>query len=212
MATTLTTIVLPLKDPPDSDVIDEARRALKAGLPIAIPTDTVYGLAADPFVPGAVKRVFDAKRRPRQVVMPVLVADLDQALSLAAAVPEVAERLMHRFWPGPLTIVLTRRPDLGADLGDNTTTIGLRCPAYPAVQLLCQRVGPLATTSANLHGQPTLTTATEVVETFAGSIPLVLDGGTCVGAPSTVADCTAEEPTLLREGRLSWTEVVAAAV
>ncbi len=206
----MTTTVLPFKDPPDPDVVDEACRALEAGFPIAIPTDTVYRLAADPFVPGAVRRVFGAKRRPGEVVMPVLVADLDQARPLAAVVPEVAERLMHRFWPGPLTVVLPRRPDLGADLGDTTATIGLRCPAHPAVQLLCRRAGPLATTSANLHGQPPLTTAAAVAEAFAGSIPLVLDGGPCVGAPSTVVDCTAEEPALLREGRLPWPEIVAA--
>src|SRR3954468_12745678 len=124
--------------------------ALEAGLVVAIPTDTVYGLAADPFRPGATDRIFEAKKRPRDVELPVLVADVEQALSLCAQelVAAGARRLMERFWPGPLTLVLPRRPGLDADLGSDDLTIGVRCPAHVVARTLCARVGPLAVTSA----------------------------------------------------------------
>ena len=198
-------------DPPPSAALAEAARALAEGWPVGIPTDTVYGLAADPFLPGATDRVFATKRRPRDVSLPVLVTGQDQACQLATAVPEGAFALMERFWPGPLTIVLPARPGLGADLGDDELTVGLRCPAHPVALGVCEIAGPLATTSANLHGQPTLVTAREVAETFGDAVPVVLDAGRCAGRPSTVLDCTGQVPKLLREGRLPW-EVVRAAL
>jgi tRNA threonylcarbamoyl adenosine modification protein (Sua5/YciO/YrdC/YwlC family) len=114
---------------------------------------------------------------------------------------------MDRFWPGPLTIVIPSRPDLGADLGDDEATIGVRCPDHPVAMALCWAVGPLATTSANVHGQPTLQTAAEVDAVLGPVISVVLDGGRCDGDPSTVVDCTGQEPKLLREGRVPWAEV-----
>ena len=204
-------VVRTLGDPPDPDVLNEALAALKAGLPVAIPTDTVYGLAADPFAPGAVDRIFEAKQRPRSVELPVLVPDIEAALALATAVPDVAHRLMARFWPGPLTVVLPRRPGLDADLGEDEATVGVRCPGHAIPRLLSLRCGPLATTSANRHGQPTLTTAADVAETFGDAVAMVIDGGTCAGSPSTVVDCTGLEPKLLREGRIAWADVLAAA-
>lgn len=198
--------------PADTDAgIEAAVAALADGLPVGIPTDTVYGLAVDPFVLGATDRVFEVKRRPRDVDFPVLVGGVDQAMSLATAVPHVALLLMERFWPGALTLVVPRRPDLAADLGDDEATVGVRCPDHPVPLALCQKVGPLATTSANLHGQPTSETAEEVVAIFGDEVPVVLDGGPCRGSASTVVDCTGIEPRLLREGRIPWTEVLAAA-
>jgi tRNA threonylcarbamoyl adenosine modification protein (Sua5/YciO/YrdC/YwlC family) len=171
----------------------------------------VYALAVDPFVPGATDRDFKVKRRPRDVDLPILVADDKQALDLATGVPQVAMTLMERFWPGALTIVLPRRRDLAADLGDDEATIGVRCPDHPVPRALCERVGPLATTSANRHGQPTAETAEDVAAAFGEEVPVVLDGGPCRGSPSTVVDCTGIEPRLLREGRIPWAEVLAAA-
>ncbi|MGH9150676.1 MAG: L-threonylcarbamoyladenylate synthase, partial [Acidimicrobiales bacterium] len=113
------------------------------------------------------------------------------------------------FWPGALTLVLARRAGLNADLGSDDATIGVRCPAHPVPLALCRRLGPLATTSANLHGQPTPPGGEEVAALF-GGVVLVLDGGTCAGAPSTVVDCTGAEVKLLREGRIPWAGVVAA--
>ena len=197
-------------DPPPPGVVADTVRALGAGQVVAIPTDTVYGLAVDPFRTGAADRLFALKRRPRHVDLPVLVTGDEQAMSLVHAVPPVAGRLMARFWPGALTLVLPRRPGLGADLGTDEATIGLRCPAHPVPLALCEAAGPLATTSANLHGQPTLTTAADVAATFGGAVPLVLDAGPCRGAPSTVVDCTGQEPKLLREGRVPWAEILRA--
>jgi tRNA threonylcarbamoyl adenosine modification protein (Sua5/YciO/YrdC/YwlC family) len=187
--------------------LDAAEKALHSGQVIAIPTDTVYGLAADAFHTGAADRLFAVKRRPRDVDLPVLVAEERQALDLTTGVPEVARRLMARFWPGALTLVLPRHPDVVADLGDDEATIGLRCPDHEVARDLCRRVGPLATTSANLHGQPTATTAEEVADLFGSAVAVVLDGGTCDGAPSTVVDCTGADPKLLREGRIPWTAI-----
>src|SRR5919197_181468 len=104
--------VLPLGDPPSPEVLTQAIEALAAGLPIVVPTDTVYGLAADPFHPGASDRVFSAKQRPRDVDLPVLVADVDQALALTHVLSDAAHLLMERYWPGPLPLVLPRRPGL----------------------------------------------------------------------------------------------------
>jgi L-threonylcarbamoyladenylate synthase len=193
-----------------TEALARAKEALNSGMPVAIPTDTVYGLAADPCRPGATDRIFEAKRRPHDVNLPLLVSGVDQALTLATAVPATAQRLMERFWPGALTLVLPSRGDIGMDLGEDEVTIGLRCPDHPVPIALCSDVGPLATTSANLHGEPTLVTAAEVAAAFGDSVPVVLDGGPCEGSPSTVVDCTGQSPKLLREGRFSWAEVTAA--
>lgn len=190
--------------------------ALRAGLVVAIPTDTVYGIAADPFHPGATARIFAAKGRPEAVVLPVLVAGMDQALELVEGFPGVARALAERFWPGPLTLVLRRRPEVALELGGEVTdlagsgaTIGLRWPDHPVPEALCQAVGPLATTSANLHGRAPATTAADVIGQLGGSVAAVVDGGRCDGAPSTVVDCTGPDVRLIREGRIPWAEVVA---
>jgi tRNA threonylcarbamoyl adenosine modification protein (Sua5/YciO/YrdC/YwlC family) len=199
-------------DPPLPAAIDAAAAILRSGGIVGVPTDTVYGLAADPFRAGATDRLFKVKRRPRSFELPVLVADVDQAMSLtlAAAVPPVAARLMARFWPGPLTVVLPRRPDLNADLGSDDATIGVRCPNHPVPLALCRAVGPMATTSANRHGEEPVTTASELVDRLGPSVEVVLDCGPCCGSPSTVVDCTGAEPHLIRAGRLSWEQLQAA--
>jgi tRNA threonylcarbamoyl adenosine modification protein (Sua5/YciO/YrdC/YwlC family) len=193
-----------------ADALDEAVAALHAGHPIGIPTDTVYGLAALVGEPGATDRIFAAKARSRDVALPVLVADIDQAMAIATAITECAAVLMQRFWPGALTVVVPRDPDLQADLGDDDMTVGLRCSAHPVPLELCRRVGPLATTSANKHGQATPETAAAVADVFGDAVPVVLDAGRCAGSPSTVVDCTGIDPKLLREGRVPWSEVLAA--
>lgn len=192
------------------EALDAATKALGDGLAIGVPTDTVYGLAAAALVPGATDRLFEMKQRPREVSLPLLVADSEQALSVATSVPEVARRLMSRFWPGALTIVVPSRPEVAACLGDDEATVGVRCPAHVVPRSLCQLAGPLATTSANVHGQPTLTTAAEVADVFGEAVSVVLDAGPCTGAPSTVVDCTGKEPKLLRDGRLPWRALRAA--
>jgi tRNA threonylcarbamoyl adenosine modification protein (Sua5/YciO/YrdC/YwlC family) len=176
------------------DVAAAAEVLLNGGV-VAIPTDTVYGLAADVSRPEAIEWIFELKQRPRDVQVPVLVANVPQARGLAVFAATYVERLVDRFWPGALTVVLDRL--------DGSGTVGLRCPDHAAVQELCRRVGPLAATSANRHGEPPLTTAAAVLGVFGESVAVV-DGGTCDGEPSTVVDCTGSEPVLLREGAVPF--------
>jgi len=197
-------------DPPPAAAIAAAAAILRAGGIAGVPTDTVYGLAADPFRAGATDRLFKLKRRPRSFELPVLVADAGQAMTLATTVPATAELLMARFWPGALTVVLPRRHDLNADLGSDDETIGVRCPDHPVPLALCRAVGPIATTSANRHGEAPATTAAEVAG-LGAAVDVVLDGGPCTGEPSTVVDCTGAEPRLLREGSVRWADLLAAA-
>ena len=117
-----------------------------------------------------------------------------------------ARALMDAFWPGPLTIVLPRRPEVSADLGEEDGTIGLRCPDHPVPRALCQAFGPYATTSANRHGGPPFTKASQVAAELPG-VELVLDAGTCAGEPSTVLDATGDTPHLLRPGSVGWDQV-----
>ncbi len=195
--------------PPPLAALEEATGALRAGLVVGIPTDTVYGLAAEPSRPGATRRLFDLKARPQSVALPVLVADVAQALALAVA-DRMAVALMERWWPGALTLVLARRPSPWfADLGGDGETIGLRCPAHPVPLALAAAVGPLATTSANRHGGAPLETAQELSAELGPGVAVILDGGRCSGSPSTVVDCTGVEPGCLREGSIRWAEVVA---
>jgi tRNA threonylcarbamoyl adenosine modification protein (Sua5/YciO/YrdC/YwlC family) len=206
----MTVLVPAAGDPPPPEAILAAVEALRDGDIIGIPTDTVYGLAADPWHSGAADRLFLVKGRPRSVELPVLVADEEQALGLATAVPDCARRLMARFWPGALTIVLPRREDVAADLGDDDETIGLRCPNHPVPLALCRSVGPIATTSANRHGAPPVTTAQDLASTLPG-VALILDAGVCDHPSSTVVDTTGEIPKLLRAGSIAWGQIETAA-
>lgn len=190
-------------DPPPPDVITAAVTALREGDIVGLPTDTVYGLAADPWRSGASDRLFLVKGRPRNVELPVFVAGSDQALEMATAVPAPARRLMDAFWPGALTIVLPRRPDLNADLGEDDATIGVRCPDHPVPLAICREFGPYATTSANRHGQSPVETAGRLAEDLPG-VALVLDAGRCAGQPSTVVDATGSDLKLLRPGSVPW--------
>jgi tRNA threonylcarbamoyl adenosine modification protein (Sua5/YciO/YrdC/YwlC family) len=121
-------------------------------------------------------------------------------MALTVAVPPLAAELAAAHWPGPLTMVLRRRPGLGWRLGEPTDTIGVRCPDHDLVRALAARVGPLATTSANRHGLPTPSSALEAAGQLLGPVDLVLDGGPLYGTPSTVVDLTGEAPRVLRQG------------
>ncbi|MGA3353507.1 MAG: L-threonylcarbamoyladenylate synthase [Acidimicrobiales bacterium] len=188
-----------------SPELDGAAEALAAGRVVAIPTDTVYGLAVDPRLPGAVERVFALKQRPDQFALPVLIAAPAEMAQLAE-VSAAAERLAFFYWPGALTLVLARRGDVAFDLGGDARTIGLRCPAHLLARELLQRAGPLAVTSANRHGQAPLHTADEVLGHFGASV-VVLDGGRCDGRPSTVVSLSGGEPRCLREGEIPFAEI-----
>jgi L-threonylcarbamoyladenylate synthase len=198
---------------PDPAAVARAAGVLRAGRVVALPTDTVYGLAALPGVEGATARLFALKRRAADVPVAVLCAAADQALALAdpGAVSDEVRRIADRLWPGPLTLVLPRRAGLGYALGEPSATIGLRCPDHRLVRALAAEVGPLATTSANVHGGPTPPTAGGVAALFGPDLGLVLDGGRCAAPPSTVVEAGGEGWRLLRAGALGLPDVEAAA-
>ncbi len=197
-------------DPLPSEAVARAVEALETGGVVVVPTDTVYGLAGDPRRTAA---LFAVKARPTDVALPVLVADADQALALAADdLDPVGYRLMARWWPGGLTLVVARRPGLGLDLGGpDDTTIGLRLPAHPVPVALARALGPLAVTSANRHGQATPATAWEVVAQLGDGVALALDAGPCRGQASTVVSCLHGELRVLREGSVPSIDVLASA-
>jgi L-threonylcarbamoyladenylate synthase len=179
---------------------EEAVAALRRGEVIVLPTDTVYGVAVAAGVEGATAELFRIKARPETVALPVLVADVTQARSIAQ-VGAVEAALMDRFWPGGLTIVLPRRSDFVADLGGtDATTVGVRVPAHPIPIALARAVGPLVTTSANRHGRPTPKTAGAVATELGHGIAVVIDGGPCRGAPSTVVRVVGDDVEVLRQG------------
>jgi L-threonylcarbamoyladenylate synthase len=195
------------------DAVALAIDALRRGEVVALPTDTVYGLAALPTIAAATERLFALKGRGSDTPIAVLCADAAQAFGLAAPdapTPEV-RRIAARLWPGPLTLVLPRRPDLGYELGEPADTVGVRCPDHALVQTIATAVGPIATTSANRHREPTAPIAEGVAATFGAGLALVLDGGRCEAPPSTVVAVAGAEWKVLREGPIPLAEVRAAA-
>ena len=194
--------------------VDAAVAALRAGEVVILPTETVYGLAALPSVPGATGKIFALKGRGGDVPMAVLCASAQQALALADEPSDAVRRVVNELWPGPLTLVLRRRPGLGYGLGEPATTIGVRCPDHDLVRMLAAEVGPIAATSANQHGKPTPDSADEVAKLFGDRVAAVVDGGPCTGEPSTVVDATDDDPanwTVIRQGALSLDEIRAPA-
>lgn len=186
--------------------VDRVKAALEAGGVVGIPTDTVYGLAVLPDQPGAVDRLFELKSRPDSIAVAVLVTDLAQAAQVLQMTPGI-RGLAERFWPGALTIVGHRHPGVDYALGGDEASIGVRCPDAPYVRELCRRVGPLAVTSANRHGSPPLTEVSQLRASFGPQL-LLVDGGTCNGAPSTVIDVRGSEVRCLREGAIAFQETV----
>src|SRR3954471_24660096 len=169
-----------------------ARAAIGRGELVVMPTDTVYGIAADAFDPSAVQRLLDAKGRGRSSPPPVLVASLAALDALAETVPDVVLRFTSAFWPGPLTIVLPAQPSLAWDLGDTNGTVALRMPDQPIALELLADTGPLAVSSANRTGRPPATTAQLALDELGESVSVYLDAGPTPGmTPSTIIDATA---------------------
>lgn len=195
--------------------LDRAAATLAAGGVVGLPTDTVYGLAARASDPRAVAALFALKRRPTDVAVPVLVGGWDQVAEVAGTLGPAASLLADRHWPGPLTLVVPRATRFDADLGGPGSargTVGIRWPDHDLVESLCRRVGPLAVTSANLHGSPPGTTAAAVADAFSASdgLDVVVDGGPCDGVPSTVIECRGWSARCLRRGAVAWTSPAAA--
>lgn len=187
------------------DAIDTAVDVLRRGGLVAIPTETVYGLAADALDEEAVAGIFRAKGRPSTNPVIVHVADVAMARSLAAAWPAAAEAIATRFWPGPVTIVVPRGPRIPDIVTAGGPTVALRCPDHPLARRLIAAAGtPLAAPSANRSEAVSPTTAHHVLESLGNRIDLILNGGPCAkGIESTVVDCTSSPPRILRPGPLT---------
>jgi L-threonylcarbamoyladenylate synthase len=194
------TIILPIED---GQAIQRALEVLQAGGLVAFPTDTVYGVGVLISNAPAIERIYAVKGRETTKAIPVLLGGMDQLEQVSPGVGEKALRLAQHFWPGPLTLVVPRRPELPQELS-NLSTVGVRVPDHPGAIRLIQQSGPLATTSANRSGNQNPLTAQDVFEQLGGKIELILDGGkTPGGTPSTVVDCTGPEPVILRLGPLT---------
>lgn len=190
--------------------VRSARQAIGRGELIVIPTDTVYGVAADAFNPDAVSRLLAAKGRGRQSPPPVLVPGVVTLQALVAEVPDAVQRLVDTFWPGGLTIVLPAQPSLQWDLGDTAGTVAVRMPDEQIALEMLQECGPLAVSSANLTGQPAAVSVDGALDMLGDSVAVYLDGGDSpTGIASTIIDATGliatETPIVrvLREGAIS---------
>ena len=189
----------------DSDALGQAVELLGQGLPVALSTETVYGLAADALSAEAVTRIFEAKGRPANNPLIVHVDSAAMARDCVYAWPSAADQLASAFWPGPLSIVLPKADSIPDIVTAGGVTVAVRCPAHPVMRDVLTRCGfPLAAPSANLSNRVSPTRARHVAEQLYGQIPLILDGGACdVGIESTVVDLTGEIATVLRPGMVS---------
>ena len=200
----------------DDQAVALAAQRLRDGGLIGLPTETVYGLGADANNPAAVAQVFAAKGRPSDHPLIVHVLSIDQVAVFAAEVPNFARRLMAAFWPGPLTLILPRRPGVAQQAAGGQATVGVRCPSHPLAQAVLQQalalgVSGVAAPSANRFGRVSPTTAAHVAQELGRDL-LVLDGGACeVGIESTIVDCSRGRPVLLRPGMLALEALSAAA-
>ena len=201
--------------PPVADVFDcsdpdqreagltAAAGALSRGELVLLPTDTVYGVAADAFTPAAVTRLLAAKNRGRNMPVPVLIGEASTLAGLVVSTPPVARSLAEAFWPGGLTLVVEHAPSLAWDLGEAEGTVAVRLPDDDVARALLRRTGPLAVSSANRSGRPAATNADEARYQLGEHAAVVLDGGPRTSTVnSTIVDCTAPTPRVLRLGAI----------
>jgi L-threonylcarbamoyladenylate synthase len=190
---------------PQKRLILTAAEVLRRGGLVAFPTETVYGLGADALNADAVKHIFVAKGRPLDNPIIVHIASVADLKALTSDVPEVAARLIERFWPGPLTLILRKSPDVPDEVTGGLDTVALRMPQNKIALALIKALGhPIAAPSANISGRPSGTTAGHVLQDFAGGIEMVIDGGpVAVGVESTVLDLSRKPPAILRPGAVT---------
>ena len=184
---------------------------IAAGGIVALPTDTFYGLAADPFRAEAVARVFAVKGRSSERALPLIAADVEQIVGHLGALPPMGRRLAETFWPGPLTLLVDAPAALAGDVAGGTGKVGVRVPAHGVARDLCRACGrPLTATSANMSGEPPASDPDEVERMLGARIDLLLDAGRAPGGQaSTIVDVTGPAPRLVRAGAIRWDEVQA---
>ena len=184
--------------------LDAAAAAISRGELVLMPTDTVYGVAADAFTPAAVTGLLAAKNRGRTMPVPVLIGEASTLAGLVVNLPPVAHQLAEAFWPGGLTLVVEHAPSLAWDLGEAEGTVAIRLPDDEVARELLRRTGPLAVSSANRSGRPAATNAAEAEYQLGDHVDVVLDGGPRSGsAASTIVDCTGPVPRVLRVGAIA---------
>lgn len=189
--------------------IQSAADALKNGAVIAIPTDTLYGLAANAFNPAAVEKIFALKGRPAGLALPLLLADPEDIAVCALNPPQDAFALARAFWPGALTLVMRKSPQIPSAVTAGLDTVALRVPNHPIPRAVARALNaPITGTSANISGHPNLTTAQAVRQAFRRSINIIIDGGEAPGGvPSTILDLTAETPRIIRQGAVPQSDI-----
>lgn len=203
-------MVISMRETPiDRSAIARAAAVLRSGGVVAYPTDTFYGLAADPRNDAAVSRIYEIKGRPAASAMPLIAGSRDQAAQ-AAGFDAVADRLASAFWPGPLTIVLPALPGLAAPVLGGGTTVAIRVPAHEIARALARELGfPITATSANRSGQPPAATAADLGNAGLDDVDLLLDAGPCRGGlPSTMVEAQGEGVRLVRAGAVAWERVL----
>jgi len=195
----------------DQEELDQAVAILRRGGLVAYPTDTVFGLGANAFSEQAVLRVFQAKKRPLNMALPLLLADVSQLSQVALHIPELAWRLAEKFFPGALTLVLQKAPSVSAVVTGGGDTVAVRVPGHPVPIALAKGLSsPIIGTSANLSGLPSPVTADEVDRQLGSSVDLVIRQGRCyLGVESTILDLTGQEPRLLRQGAIPREQIEA---
>jgi len=183
----------------------QAVAVLRSGGLVAFPTDTVYGVGAHAYLPAAVARLYAAKVRPEGKAIPLLLGDAADIERVSRNLPPLTQRLTNAFWPGALTLVVPRNPELPDIVTAGGPTVAVRLPDHPVPRALARALGaPLAATSANLSGQAEAASAADVLAQLDGRIDLLLDGGHCAGGiASTVLDLTVQPPAILRQGALN---------
>ncbi|MCK5120652.1 MAG: threonylcarbamoyl-AMP synthase [Methylococcales bacterium] len=193
----------------DKKAIVKAVELLKQGRLVAFPTETVYGLGADASNPDAVKQIFAAKGRPENHPLIVHIGSIEQLKDWALTIPDAAMQLANRFWPGPLAIILNKRPEVPLAVTGGQNTVALRMPNNPvALSLLKSFGGGIAAPSANRFKHISPTSANDVLEELGDAVDLILDGGSCsVGVESTIIDLSCSQPRLLRPGHITITEL-----
>ncbi len=192
----------------DPQALELALQTLRRGGMVVFPTDTLYGLSCDPTNPAALNAIYAAKNRPTLKAIPVLIGETTQLQELVAALPPQAERLIQRYWPGPLTLVLPKNSALPTELTPYPG-LALRMPNHPFARALLQKTGPLAVTSANISERENPQDAGEVRAQLEGRVDLILDGGKLRGGmASTIIDCMGAEPKLLREGPIAFEDIL----
>lgn len=201
----MTTILRVDAAAPDPELIDRAAQALLAGQVVAFPTETVYGLGANALDAAAVRRIFAAKERPEADPLIVHLATAQDLPQVAQSIPPLAQQLAQVFWPGPLTLILPKQPQVPEIVTAGLPTVAVRVPAHPVALALLRRSGvPIAAPSANRFGSVSPTTAQHVLSDLGGRIDLILDGGpTVIGVESTVLDISQVPPLILRPGGVS---------